>query len=99
MSLNKEQINCFDRAELEDLAYNLVPIETMAVILEVDEMTLRNAIAEVGSDAWKAFHRGYGKQLVEQRKALIKAAKNGSNPAQEALAKITAQFTNDIPKP
>lgn len=92
MSLSKEQLE-----ELENLAYKLVPIQIMAVILEVDELSFREELALKGSDAYNAYFRGYGKLLVEQRESIIRAAKNGSTPAQEMVAKMITAFDNELP--
>lgn len=83
--------------ELEELSYNLVEIKLIAVILDVPEIKLREALSIPQTEAYKAFYRGYGKQILEQRKAILKAAGNGSNPAQEAVAKFIQRFAADLP--
>lgn len=94
MNLTTEQLN-----ELEDMAYKLIDLSVMAVVLEVAELDLDAAIRDKSSEEYKAYYKGFGRQLIEQRASLIRSASNGSNPAQEALAKITESFVNSMPKP
>lgn len=93
MNLTTEQLS-----ELENLAYKLIEIPLMAVILEVDELTLRDALRVPESSEYKAYYKGYGKQLLELRESIIRSAKNGSNPAQEQLMRIMQRFEADKPK-
>jgi len=90
MNLSKEQIEA-----LEDFSYNLIPINIMAVMLEVDAYDLRQTIETAGSEAHKAYYRGYGRMLLETRKSIIHSAQNGSNPAQMALLDFLRQFRAD----
>lgn len=90
MNLNKEQLEA-----LEDFAYNLIPISIMAIMMEMDELDLRTAIDKVGTPERKAYYKGYGRILLELRKNIIRAAQNGSNPAQTELLKFLREFQND----
>lgn len=58
------------------------------VNLEVDELEFDECVKTPGTDARKAFYRGFIKQQSELREALIKSAMNGSNPAQQELLKL-----------
>lgn len=92
MNLTKEQLS-----GLEDFAYNLIPINVMAVLMEVDALELRSDIETAGSKAHVAYYKGYGKMLMETRKSIIRSAQNGSNPAQMALLEFIRQFEADNP--
>ncbi len=91
MNLRKEQIEA-----IEDFAYNLIPIPIIAVMIEVDELGLREAIGEYDSEARRAYYKGYGRMLMETRKSIIRSAQNGSNPAQMELLQFIREFENDM---
>ena len=93
MSLSTEQLK-----ELENLAYNLIEVPIMAVILECDELTLTDDLRNPCTEEYKAYYRGYGRQLLELRESIIRSAKNGSNPAQEQLMRIMQRFEAQKPK-
>ena len=90
MSLSKEQLKA-----LEDFAYNLIPIDFMAIMMEVDELDLREAINDRKSEEHNAYYKGYGRMMLETRKSIIRSAQNGSNPAQTALLQFMREFQND----
>ncbi|MBQ7967096.1 MAG: hypothetical protein IJ290_04195 [Bacteroidaceae bacterium] len=83
MNLTEEQLK-----SIEDFAYRLILPPLIAINLGVDEYSFMEAIRTVGSPVRNAYYRGYLKQLVETREALIKAARNGSNPAQLEILKF-----------
>lgn len=91
MNLTKEQIS-----DLEDFAYNLIPIPIISALMEEDELELREAIGDYGSEARRAYYRGYGRMLLETRKGIIRSAQNGSNPAQVELLQFIREFENDM---
>lgn len=92
MNLSKDHLSA-----LEDFAYNLIPINIMAVMMEVDAMDLRTEIEDPVSEAHIAYYKGYGRMLMETRKSIIRSAQNGSNPAQMALLDFIRQFEADNP--
>lgn len=92
MNLNTEQLE-----QLEQMGYALITPETAAINLEVDEVELREDIRKVGSPARRAYYRGYLRQLMETRNAIIKAAHNGSNPAQLELMKMIRTMKIALP--
>lgn len=92
MSLTTEQLSA-----IEEYAYNLVPIPVMAVMLEVEPLGLREAIADTASAAHRAYYKGYGRMLLETRQSIIRSAHNGSNPAQMALLQFLREFESDHP--
>ena len=69
MNLTEEQLK-----SIEDFAYRLILPSMIAINLGVDEFSFIEAIRTVGSPIRSAYYRGYLKQLVETREALIKAA-------------------------
>ena len=91
MNLTKEQLEA-----LEDYAYNLITLDLVAIMMEVDELDLRAAIEDVGTEEHRAFYRGYGRMLLETRKGIIRSAQNGSNPAQVELLQLLREFENNI---
>lgn len=92
MNLNTEQLE-----QLEQMGYALITPETAAINLEVDEVELREDIRKVGSPARRAYYRGYLRQLMETRNAIIKPAHNGSNPAQLELMKMIRTMKMALP--
>lgn len=91
MNLTTEQLE-----QVEQLAYRLLPPREIAIIVEVNALDLSDAIQTEGSPEHQAFYRGYLRQVVEQRDALIRAAQNGSNPAQEELLKLVQNLENRL---
>lgn len=76
MNLNEEQLKSITNA-----GKLLIPPSLVAIDLEVDEMDFITDIRTPGTPAHKAYYSGYLEQLMETRVAIIKAARNGSNPA------------------
>ena len=87
MNLTQEQLS-----SIEEMAYRLVPPQLVALNIEVDELDFLHEIRVPGTTAHKTYYQGYLRQIVETREAIIKAAKNGSNPAQAELLK----FMNEV---
>lgn len=83
MNLTKVQLDL-----IEKMAYMLFSPSLIAINLEVDELEFDECVKTPGTDARKAFYRGFIKQQSELREALIKSAMNGSNPAQQELLKL-----------
>ncbi len=91
MLLNKEQLE-----QIENLAYRLLSPHDISIVLEVNTLDLCDAIHEEGTPEHQAFYRGYLKQVIEQRDALIRSAQNGSNPAQEELIRFIQRLENQL---
>lgn len=91
MNLNTEQ-----REQLEQMGYALITPELVAANLEVDELEFLTELKTVGSEVRRAYYRGYIRQLTETRQAIIKAAHNGSNPAQMELLKLINRLQNSL---
>lgn len=91
MNLSREQLE-----QLELMGRNLISPEMAAINLEVDELEFLTELHTVGSDVRRAYYRGYIKQIIETRQALIKAAHNGSNPAQMELLKMMNRLQNEL---
>ncbi len=91
MNLNTEQ-----REQLEQMGYALITPELAATNLEVDELEFMTELRTVGSEVRRAYYRGYIRQLTETRQAIIKAAHNGSNPAQLELLKLINRLQNSL---
>ncbi len=86
MNLTKEQCD-----EVEQMAYHLVTPSLIAINIGVDEQDFIEQVRTPGTQARMSFYRGHIRQLIEVRASLIKAAKNGSNPAQQELIKFIKQ--------
>ncbi len=91
MNLNTEQLKA-----IEDLAYRLVAPSLIAINIEVDEFDFLYDLRTPCTKARQAFYRGYMRQLVETREALIKTAHNGSNPAQMELIRFIRELNNQL---
>ena len=83
MNLTKVQCD-----EVEQMAYHLIQPGLIAVNIGVDEQDFIEQVRTPGTQARTSFYRGYIRQLIEVRASLIKAAKNGSNPAQIELIRF-----------
>ncbi len=71
--------------KITELAHLTVTPRLIAIAIEADEDEFIEAINISGSQARIAFFTGVLNQMVETRSAIIKAAQNGSNPAQSEL--------------
>lgn len=91
MHLTQEQSK-----SVEQCAYRLIPPSLIAVNIEVDEFDFMTDLRVPGTDVFRSFYRGYVSQLIECREAIIKTAKNGSNPAQMELLKMIREMNNLI---
>jgi hypothetical protein len=91
MFLNPEQLE-----QVTEMAYRYFAPPQIAINLELDETDFIEAIRIEGTDIRKAYYKGFIQQQMELRDALIKAAHNGSNPAQEQLLKLAEQLKGCI---
>ena len=91
MDLNDEILE-----NIYQLAYRLFsPKEiALAIGLPVEDFCIKCSIQD--SPESKKYYEGRFQQLNEIREALIKAAKNGSNPAQEQLLQLLQEHNDDI---
>jgi len=83
MNLTQEQLK-----RIEDLANRTIPVQLIAAAIEVDELELIDEICLPGTPARGAYLKGMLQQMVETRESIIKAAHNGSNPAQAELLRF-----------
>ncbi len=91
MNLSKEQLE-----QVELLAYRMFSPANIAVAIEVDVIDFIDEVRTRGTEAHQAFFRGYMQQQAELRESIIKAAKNGSNPAQMELLKLLKKTNQAI---
>lgn len=91
MNLNEDQLKA-----IEDLAYRLITLSLIAVNIGVDEIDFIQAVRTPGTKAREAFYRGYLRQMIETRDALIRSARNGSNPAQIELLHFIQDLNNSL---
>lgn len=90
MHFSEEQLKT-----IEDMAYRLFQPYLIAINLEVDEDDFIDEIQQK-STARTAFYKGVIRHENEVREQIIKAALNGSNPAQEQLIKLLQIFHSSI---
>ncbi len=81
--------------EIERLANLLTPISDIAVLVGVDEDSLRSEIENRHSFASMAYRRGRAKRTVELREADIESALAGSPSASIAVAGYLRDMAND----
>lgn len=91
MNLSKAQLDA-----LEESGYRLLSPALTAINLEVDELELSEEIRMPGTEAHKAYYRGYLRQTISLRDAIIRSAINGSNPAQVELLKFVKAVNNQL---
>lgn len=91
MNLNEEQLKA-----VEDLAYRLITLSLIAINIDVDETDFIHEVRTPGTMAREAFYKGYLRQMIETRDALIKSAKNGSNPAQLELLHFIKDLNSSL---
>ena len=91
MNLTEEQLK-----EIENAAYMLISPTMIAINLEVDENDFWTELRTRGTPIFKAYYKGYLKQLTELRTSIIKSAHNGSNPAQLEVLKFFQDIERKI---
>ena len=91
MNLTEEQLESVRQA-----GEWLIPPTLVAINLEVDEMDFLVDIRTPGTPIHRAYYAGYLNQLTETRVAIIKAARNGSNPAQMEVLKFIQEVNQQL---
>lgn len=91
MNLTPEQLKA-----IEDLAFRLITPDLVAINLGVDELDFVAACRTPGTEERNAYYKGYLKQIISTREAIIKAATNGSNPAQSELLQFMKEVSNRL---
>lgn len=74
--------------ELESLAAAFMSIQEIAIIMEIDYLTLRESLKDVESAAYRSHQKGYLKSKYEVNKKIINLAIAGSSPAQSQAHKL-----------
>ena len=85
--MNAEQLNT-----IEEMAYRCFTPDMIAINLEMNEFEFLELIETPNSEVRKAFYKGVIRLQTELREDVIKAAKNGSNPAIEQLTKLMKEL-------
>ena len=91
MSFNEEQLK-----EIEEMAYLLISPALIAVNFEMPEYEMRQYLKDEDSPVHKAFYKGLLRQKMALHRSIIKAAANGSNPAQEQIKNMVDAIETDI---
>lgn len=81
---------------IEEMAYLLISPSLIAVNLGMMEADLRYHLKDETSPVYQAFYKGLLRQKMELHRSIIKAAGNGSNPAQEQLKAMVRAMETDI---
>lgn len=81
---------------IEEMAYLLISPSLIAVNLGMLEADLRYHLKDETSPVYQAFYKGLLRQKMELHRSIIKAAGNGSNPAQEQLKAMVRAIETDI---
>ena len=81
---------------IEEMAYLLISPSLIAVNLGMMEADLRYHLKDETSPVYQAFYKGLLRQKMELHRSIIKAAGNGSNPAQEQLKAMLRAMETDI---
>ena len=90
-NFSEEQLN-----QIEEMAYLLISPTLIAVNLGMLEADLRCYLKDETSHVYQAFYKGLLRQKMELHRSIIKAAGNGSNPAQEQLKAMVRAIETDI---
>lgn len=90
-NFSEEQLN-----QIEEMAYLLISPSLIAVNLGMLEADLRCYLKDETSPVYQAFYKGLLRQKMELHRSIIKAAGNGSNPAQEQLKAMVRAMETDI---
>ncbi len=85
-----------DIEKIKEYAADLLPIDVIAVLLNVDEFTLRDAISDRRSEVSIAYYRGQAETIAAVRKQEVELAKAGSPLAVEMVSSyIIEQKTSE----
>lgn len=72
--------------KLKEYAADLLPIDAIAILLEIDELLLRELISDHTSEASKAYYFGQAETIAAIHKQEVELAKAGSPLAVENVA-------------
>lgn len=67
-----------DLEKLKEYASNLLPINIIAVLLDINEYEFRDMIADIRSEVSKIYYRSQAETIAAIRKQEIELAKSGS---------------------
>lgn len=93
MHLSDEQLQ-----ELEEFASYLISPDEIAIIMQVDDIELKNEIRSREGAVFLAFMRGKLKTEALLRKTTITFAKQGSSPALSAALKLRDELNATLLK-
>lgn len=72
--------------KLKEYAADLLPLETIAILLNTDDISLREAISDRATDISRAYYLGQAETIAAIRKQEVELAKAGSPLAVENVA-------------
>ncbi len=81
---------------VENMAFRLFSPSLIAINIGMPEYEFNERMKDPSDPIRQAFYKGYILQQSLLRESLIKAAQNGSNPAQLELIKILNDVNNKI---
>lgn len=80
--------------QVRNLAQRLVHPALIATAIGLDELEFKVLIKDPESELHSAYYDGFIQSKVELNEAVIKSAKNGSNPAQMEMKKLIIESEN-----
>ena len=75
-----------DIKKLKEYAADLLPVDMIAILLNIDEIVLQEAISDRSSDASKVYYLGQAETIAAIRKQEVELAKAGSPLAVENVS-------------
>lgn len=91
MNLTKEQLST-----IKDMASRLIKPSLIAISIGVDEIDFLMDVRDRDTPVHKAYYEGFIQAKIELNEAIIKSARNGSNPAQTEMKKMIDECNNAV---
>lgn len=86
MNLTKEQLD-----QVRDMAERLINPELIAKAINIDAFVFKVLCEEPDEPLHQAYYEGFIQAKIDLHEAIIKSAKNGSNPSQLELKKLITE--------
>jgi len=83
-----------DIEKLKEYAADLLPVHTIAVLMDLDVIALQEAISDRTNDISKAYYRGQAETIAAIRKQEVALAKAGSPLAVENVSNYIIEQIN-----
>lgn len=83
-----------DNDKLKEYAADLLPVSTIAILLDVEDFELLEAISDKSTETSKVYHRAKSETIAAIRKQEVELAKAGSPLAIENVGNYIIEQTN-----